>query len=236
MLAGGPGAVLSHRPAGAEWQLRDWSGRQTITVASWRRSTKQIEIHSSPLPPDEITILEGIPITTVPRTLLDLATVLDPNALLNAVNRAEARGMGDVLSLPAILERHAGERGTLRLRTVLQDAGYGKGVTFEELEEAFARFLAERDLPRPLLNATVRVDGANYSPDCLWPGQRVIVELHSAKWHGTRPAIARDATRDRRLLLAGYRVVHVTWAQLHDAAERRALSADLRRVLGGASR
>ncbi len=78
VLAGGPGAVLSHRPAGARWGLRAWRGRPAITVSRWRRSPSEIEVHSSSLPRDEVTVLDGIPITTVPRTLLDLATLLDP--------------------------------------------------------------------------------------------------------------------------------------------------------------
>lgn len=82
VLSGGEGAALSHRPAGDEWQLRNWSGRQTITVPSWRRSTSEIDFRCSMPAPDEITVLDGIPITTVPRTLLDLAMVLNPDALL----------------------------------------------------------------------------------------------------------------------------------------------------------
>jgi hypothetical protein len=59
----------------------------------------------------------------------------------------------------------------------------------------------------------------------------VIVELHSVRHHGTGPKISRDADRDRRLLLAGWDVVHVTWAQLHDPLGREELERDLRRLL-----
>lgn len=59
----------------------------------------------------------------------------------------------------------------------------------------------------------------------------MVVELHSAAFHGATPAVTRDAGRDRRLLLAGWRVIHVTWAQLTDRRERLALAADLRTVL-----
>lgn len=232
VLSGGPDAVLSHRPAGAEHGLRSWSGRAAITVPRWRRSTKAIDLHSSPVPRDEVTIVDGIPITTVPRTLLDLATVLDCHDLLSAVNVAEARQLADPLSLPVLLERHTGERGTGALRKILHDAGYGQGVAKEALEEIFARFISERGLPRPALNSMVEAGGVFYRPDCLWRRERLIVELHSATWHGTTPAITRDATRDRRLLLAGWHVVHVTWAQLHDRREANELERDLRVTLG----
>lgn len=229
VLSGGPGAVLSHRAAGSEWQLANLSGRNSVTATTWRRSTEAVRFHSSSLPADEITVLDGIPITSVPRTLLDLATLLDPHRLLNAVNEAEQRELSDPLSLPALLERHHGERGTARLRSVLENAGYG--VPREALEELFARFVAVRGLPRPELNAWIRIGPDYFSPDCLWRGERLIVELHSARHHGTTPAITRDASRDRRLMLAGWLVIHVTWAQLHDPREADALERDLRRAL-----
>jgi hypothetical protein len=230
VLAGGPGAVLSHRAAGAEHQIRAWSGRAAITAPTRRRSTDRIEMHCASLPPDEVTTCDRIPITTVPRTLLDLAAVLDDHALLMAINEAEKRELRDALSLPDVLERHRGERGAGRLRRVLAEVGYG--VAREALEDLFARRIAEWRLPRPELNATIAVDGFNYSPDCLWREQRLIVELDSVRHHGTGPALTRDATRDRRLLLAGWRVIHITWAQLHSSREAAGLERDLRAALG----
>ena len=165
VLAGGPDAVLSHRPAGNEWGMRRWSGRAAVTVPRWRRSTGLIEIHSSPLPDDERTILDGIPITTVPRTLFDLATVLDHDALVRALNEAEIRRLADRLPLPALLERHRGERGAGALRRALEDAGCGRGITREELEERFAAFIRRYRLAPPLFNASVEVGGRIYEAD-----------------------------------------------------------------------
>lgn len=231
VLSGGPGAVLSHRPAGAAWNLRGWNGKAAITVPRWRPGPGGIEIHSSSLPSDEVTTLDGITVTSMPRTLLDLATVLGRHDLARAVEEAEFQQLSDPLSLPALLERHRGQRGAGNLRGVLQAAGYGKGVTKFPLEELFVRFLSEHRLPHPELNASLQIGDRFYELDCLWRAERVIVELHSATFHGTTPAVTRDAGRDRRLLLAGYRVIHVTSAQLHDRGERAALAADLPRVL-----
>ena len=207
-----------------------WSGRPSVSVPSWRSSTAAIEFHTRSLPADEITTELEIPVTTVPRTLLDLASVLPPDRLLNAINEAEQRGLGDPLSLPALIERHRGERGVAILREVLADAGYG--VTDRELEERFAGFVERRRLPRPELQAWIRVGTDHFKADCLWRERRVIVELHSARYHSTTPKVTRDAGRDRRLALAGWLVIHVTWAQLHDRSEADALARDLRAVLG----
>ena len=230
VLAGGPGAFAGHRLAGTIWDLITWSGRPSVTVPSWRASTREIRFHTRSLPVDEVTTELGIPVTSVPRTLLDLASVLPPDRLLNAINEAEERGLGDALSLPVLIERHRGERGVAVLRSVLADAGYG--VTDRELEAGFARFVARHRLPRPELNAWIRVGIDHFKADCAWREQRVIVELHSARHHSTVPKVTRDAARDRRLMLAGWTVIHVTWAQLHDRAEADALARDLRSVLG----
>lgn len=230
VLACGAAAVLSHRPAGAEWNLLSWSGAAEVLVPSARRGPDGVIVRSASLPADEITVHHGFPITTVPRTILDLASVLPADRLLNVINEAEEQELGDPLSLPAMIERHAGERGTAKLRAVLRDAGYG--ITKRELEARFARFVTDFSLPRPRRNAPIWVGDGSYVADCLWPTQRVIIELHSARHHSTMPKVTRDATRDRRLLLAGYIVIHVTWAQLHDPREARSLASDLRRLLG----
>jgi very-short-patch-repair endonuclease len=229
VLAGGPGAVASHRLAGAVWDVIAWSGRAAVTVPSWRASTRALEFHARILPPDEITVEQGVPVTSVSRTLLDLATVLSRDRLLKAIDEAETRGLGGALSLRALIERHRGQRGVAILRKVLTEAGYG--VTKGELEDAFARFIGRRRLPRPERNAWVRVGADHFQADCVWRGRKLIVELHSARFHSTVPKVTRDAGRDRRLAMAGWLVIHVTWAQLHDRAESDALEHDLRRIL-----
>lgn len=234
-LRGGPGTVISHRAAGSEWGLRRWNGKPSITVPKWRPPNDRIEMHSSALPADERTVLDGIPITSVPRTLLDLATILDADALLRAVNEAEVRRLADPLSLPALLERHRGERGTGALRRVLESAGYGRGITREMLEELFAKLVGRYRLPHPELNAPIHVGDRFFEADCLWREQRLIVELQGARFHGTAAAMARDAERARRLLLAGWQIVPVTWSQLSSRASADRLARDLMRLLIGAA-
>ena len=223
----GPTAVLSHRPAGAEWGLRSWQGKPAVTVASKCRPHPSIELHRSHLPADERTVRDGIPITSVPRTLLDLATVLDHDALVRALNEAEAGRLADPLPLTALLDRHRGERGVGALRRALADVAFGRGITREELEERFAAFIRAYHLPPPLLNAAVRAGDRTYVADTLWPKTGLIVELQSIAHHATPAAMSADADRTRRLTLAGCRVVYVTWARLVDREERDALARDL---------
>lgn len=232
VLRGGTGTVLSHRAAGADWGLRHWSGLPAITTPTPRRPITGIELHYARLPADERTVLDGIPITTWPRTLFDLATVLDFDALVRALNEAEALRLTDPLSLHALLDRHRGERGAGKLREALADASFGRGITREDLEDLFAAFVRRNGLPAPLLNAPIVVGDRRFVADVLWPGPRLIVELQSVRFHGTAASMSADADRTRRLTLAGYRVVYVTWAQLASRVAREALARDLETMLG----
>lgn len=236
VLRFGPDAVLSHRPAGAEWNLRAWQGRPAVTVPTERRHHASIELHRSNIPVDERTVLDGIPVTTWPRTLLDLATVLDHDALVLAINEAESRRLTDPLPLGALLDRHRGERGAGALRRALADTAVGRGVACGELEERFAAFVRRHGLPPPFVNAAITAGDRGYVADALWSDARLIVELQSTAFHATPAAISADAERTRRLTRAGFRVVYVTWTQLAKPAAEAALADDLRGLIGSASR
>lgn len=231
-LAGGPGAALSHRAAGAHLQLCRWRGAPEVTVPTWRRSTPRLRFHSSALPVDEVGIRGGIPITTVPRTLLDLASILDRRGLERALNEAEVRQLGDTLSIADLLARHPRRRGAATLQAILAENRLGLTVTRSELEEKFLAFIRARGLAEPDLNASIHVGDRHYEADCLWRRQRLIVELDGVRFHGTAHARLRDPARKRRLLLAGYRVITVTWRDLTDTAEANSLAVDLHAARG----
>ncbi len=174
-------------------------------------------------------MVNGIRVTSPARTQLDLAAISTKRQMERILNEAEVLGLTDRLSLPMLLDRYPRRRGSALLRKLLADEETLRGVTREELEKRFDVFVDERGLPRPRLNADVAVGGRFFRADCLWAGQRLIVELDGRASHGTRRAFERDRERDRLLLADGWRVVHVTWLQLRD--EPAALAADLRRIL-----
>jgi very-short-patch-repair endonuclease len=165
----------------------------------------------------------------VPRTLLDLSTIVSRQQLERAFNEVEVRGLTDKLSVIDLLKRYPGRRGSAALRAILVDEKRARGVTKKELEARFAAVLAGTDLPRPRRNADLAVGGRFYEIDCLWPAQRLIVELDGRATHGTARAFEGDRERDRLLQVDGWRVVRITWRQLRDDAP--AVVADLRRLL-----
>jgi len=234
VLAAGPGAVLSHRSAADLWGiLQSARPRIDVTRAGRRHGGLGIELfHCARLREDEVTKHEGIPVTTVSRTLLDLAAVLPPQRLERALREAEVRRLGDPSSLGALLERHPRRRGTAALRAILASGRLGDGVTRSELEERFLAVLDAHALPRPQINAYVRTRGRLLECDCVWWVERLAVELDGHAAHSPRTAFERDRARDRALSAAGWRVLRITWRQLHREAE--AVAGDLRTLLRNA--
>jgi hypothetical protein len=225
VLAAGPGAVCSHRAGGAHWQI--WRSEYIdVTLERRRRQLQGIRVHQLPLPPDEITLERGVPVTTVPRTLFDLASVLARRHVERAINEAEIRRLYDRLSLADLLERYPNRRGASTVREIVDD---GVVVTHSDLEVAFLAFVEERVLPFPEVNPDLFVGGQWFRPDCLWRRERVIVELDGRAIHGTGAAFERDRIRDRRLQVGGWRVIRVTASQLRRDRDR--LAYELRALL-----
>ena len=173
---------------------------------------------------------EGIPVTTVPRTVFDLAATSSTDLVESAIRQVEYLRLYDRLSLPDLVERYPGRRGVRRLRAALDRVeGTPSGHARSPLEERFARFLRRHRLPPPRLNDWIVVGARRYQVDCHWLGTRQIVELDSWEAHGTRSAFREDRTRDRVLRTAGYTVTRISSAQLDDEPE--AVAADLRKLL-----
>ena len=225
VLAAGPGATLSHRAAGAHWGILS-SRYLDVTVRGQNRPIRGVRLHRSQLPADEVTVFRGINVTTVPRTLLDLATVLPPSQLERAINEAEVRRRTDPLSLPDLLERYPRRPGIPVLRALLED---GVKLTRSELEARFLEFVRRVGVQRPETNAWLQIHGTWIECDCLWRAERLIVELDGHGVHGTRAAFEADRARDRALQAEGWRVVRITWHQLQYNAQP--LARDLRAVL-----
>jgi hypothetical protein len=231
VLRAGEGAALSHRAAAALWGIERADGRSRIDITSPRatRSSAAIHRHRARLDPDEVTTRRLIPVTTLSRTLLDISTVLSIEGLEGAIREAEYIHRFRLRDLDALLSRHAGGRGTAALKACLHSLGRGpRGRTRNKLEVRFASLLARTDLPSPQLNVLLELDGGPVEADCLWRDQRVIVELDGGKAHRTRSAFESDRERDRRLQVAGWRVIRLTWRQLD---EPKTILDDLRKLL-----
>jgi very-short-patch-repair endonuclease len=231
VLASGPEAALSHWSAAAFWMIRP-NSRSIIDVTTPRksRSWDGIRRHHKALPTDEVTVEESIPVTTVPRTIFDLAATEPADVIANLVRESEFRQLHDRLSLWDLVERYPGRRGVCKVRMALERLREEpSGRRRSRLEERFAPFLRRHQLPQPRFNDWILLGDKRYQVDCHWPGTGEIVELDGWAGHSTRAAFREDRARDRALKVAGYSVTRLTWNQLEDEPE--VIAADLRALI-----
>lgn len=198
VLACGEGAVLSHRSAAHLHGLIDRSPSLTdVTTPRGGRATRGVAVHRTrSLDPCEVTRSRGIPVTTVARTVVDLADVETGRVLDRALRQA------DVLH-GVTPEPIDGRRGTARLRAEPDRSR-------SELERAFAKLCAGHDLPAPEHNEKV----AGLEVDFLWRDQLLVVELDGWRYHRSRQAFEHDRARDQQLARAGHRTLRFTHRQV----------------------
>jgi very-short-patch-repair endonuclease len=218
VMAVGGGAVLSHRAAAALWGVRENRSRVvdvTVGTRNGRARRRGIVVHRSVIGAAEMTSRERIPVTTLARTLLDLAEVVTRRTLERTIDEAERLGMLELDAVAAVIERNAGRHGAARLASLLAVHLPGSTITKSELEELFLELCRAHSVPSPAVNARV----GSYVVDFLWREQQVIVETDGHATHGTRAAFERDRKRDAKLTVAGYRVLRFTYRQVRDEPE-----------------
>jgi hypothetical protein len=222
VLAGGGGAVLSHRSAAHLLRLLSGAPQTPeVTVpATAHRQRPGIRIHRSTLHPLDASHLDGIAVTTVPRTLLDLAPVLAPAQLARACHEAWIHHGTAPRYIEDCIARNPRKPGAAKLRRAL-----GADVTLSTLEDGFLALLRAHGLPRPRTNIDHRGDKV----DCRWPQLGLTVELMSYRFHATRHAFEADVARRRRSRHVAY-----TYGDVFERAA--ATAADLARRIGTALR
>jgi hypothetical protein len=196
---------VSHRGAAARRRLLPYTGRRIDVIAVGYRRPPGVVVHRvSHLPDDDRTLVDGIPVTSVPRTLCDLAGVVSPHQLERAVDNAERLG---VLDLRAFEHRS--------VPPVLRDAlatYHDSGFTRSDLERRFALLCRDAGLPMPCMNLWIY----DQEVDAVWPDHKVAVQLDTYFSHGTPAAFEDDRRRDATLQIAGYSVLRVTGRRLED--------------------
>jgi very-short-patch-repair endonuclease len=227
VLACGPTALLSHRSAAALWGIRPTAAtRVDVTHAGRTRHNRSgIAVHRPRrLHEEDSTVRDGIPVTSISRTLLDLAAVVRPRQLAKAVEAAERLRVFDLTALERQMDRSPRRAGLRSLRAALHEY-VEPPFTRSGLERRFFDLCRKVGLPRPQTNVFL----AGQEVDVLWPEQRVVVELDTRDYHQTSAAFERDRRRDATLQLAGYRVLRVTDRRL--AREPHAVLGMLRALL-----
>ncbi len=221
VLACGPGAVLSHRSAAHLHGLRA-TQRQGIdvTVPGRRRPNhERIDVHNSTtLTPADTTTVDGIPCTTVARTVLDLGDVVSTRQVERALEEGERMEIIDHRALNDQLERNPTRAAAGKLRQALASLRPGAGPTESQFEEDFLALCRRLNLPEP--ERQLHIDPGDGEPavraDFAWPQHRLIIETDGGRDHRTRRQFEADTRKDQRLTLLDWRVVRITWRQLHE--------------------
>jgi hypothetical protein len=206
--------VLSHRDAAQLWDLRQsQSGLIDVTVPSrnGRRPQRGIRVHrTGRLRADEVTVRHGMPVTTVARTLLDLADVLALQALKRVITEAEYTNQFDLTAVNAAVQNNPGRRGAKLMAAV----GGARHRTRSELEDRFLALLERHGVEPP--QTAVWIEG--YELDFVWTRAGLVVELDGLAAHTTRTTFNADRLRDRRLWRRGLRTMRLTSEALADEA------------------
>jgi hypothetical protein len=224
VLACGDRALLSHHHAAALWGLTRWA-RAPIHVSSTSgRSRPGIVVHEGQIHRHDRAVVDQIPVTSVARTLLDLAEVVDEQSLGRAFEEADRLRMLDLGALERTRKRGFGRKGVGSVGRLIA-AAREPATPSSPLEDRFAAFCHTHGLPPPSLNCSV----LGFEVDAHWPSKHLIVELDGFAFHRHRAAFERDRARDTALQVAGYRVVRLTHRRLDREGKR--VAEELRLLL-----
>ena len=218
-LACGGEAVLSHREGAALLGLRSSErSRVDVTVPGRSRCGQRgIEVHVvRALNAAEVTEVDGLRVTTVARTLLDLCDVVPAPQVRRAFEQAERMGELDYRALRLVAERAHGRHALKVFLPLIAEDHRGAARAKSDLEARFLDFVRDHGLPAPAANAIV----GGYEVDVHWPGTKLIVELDSWAFHRSKRSFYSDRAKWLDLRARGFDVLTVTDPMLSKQPKR----------------
>jgi len=229
ILACGSGALLTHSSAAALWGIgREWGGGIEVAIRSASpRKRSGVRVRRRPgLQPAAVDEREGIPVTSMVQTIVDLAARTGPRSTERMVNEADRLDLVTPVVLRSRLEDHRGEPGVDLLRTILDRRSFR--LTRSDLEQIFLPIVAEVGLPVPLTRQWVN----GFEVDFHWPELGLVVETDGLRYHRTPAEQARDRLRDQAHFAAGLVPLRFTDEQVrYDPGHvRRTLASTARRL------
>jgi very-short-patch-repair endonuclease len=222
VLACGEGAVLSGEAAGHLWGLIKGSAPPPEVTTPKDRTVRGVRTRRARRGETQTTTRHGIPITTVPRTLVDLSSLLSFDDLARACHEAGVLHNTTPRQVEAVLENRPNTPGAKQLRRVMRGDVH---VTLSRLERRFLRLLREEALPLPITNKPA----GGRRVDCRWHDHRLTVELDSYRYHSSRHAWERDRRREREAHARGDDFRRYTRDDVFEAPEQ--MLAELRDLL-----
>ena len=220
VLASGTGAVASHRSAAVLHGLKGIHRHRPEVTVPGRRLPRHdgISLHRTDLlRPIDVTTVDRVPVTALPRTLLDLGAVVPFEVLEHAAQDAMIRQIVSAVDLICVLERVGGHgrRGTAALRAVVRSSESSQRLE-SHLEVKLVRLIESLCVPSPVLQHEILLPGGLQARlDTAWPSLMIAIESDGRRWHSMRRDFERDLTRTRAITAAGWRLYRYGWADLH---------------------
>jgi hypothetical protein len=216
-------AVLGGRAAAHLWRLIKSPPPQPEVVAATKRLVPGVITRRSRMPSREAADWRGIPVTNVPRTLVDLASSLPEPALARACHEAGVLYRTTPKQVEEVLKRLPNARGRKKLERILNG---DVRVTLSRLEARFLELLKKAGLPLPVTNRVV----GGHRVDCRWPEHRLTVELDSYRFHNSHYSWGKDRLREREARSRGDEFRRYTPMDVFD--DPGFMLTDVRELLG----
>jgi hypothetical protein len=188
---------------------------------------------SKTLRPEDVTIVGGIPVTTVARTILDCAGLISRDDLERLIGEAEVQGVLDTRALDEQIEHNLGTVAAKRLRELLDSYEYDRGVVLNDFEQDLHNGLRDVGAPLPEKNRWIVLSdgGPPVKPDFVWPRAKFVLHADGFKFHRSRVKFESDTGNDQRLMDDEWLPMRVTYRQAKDPRERaRVIATVIRRL------
>ena len=228
LLYCGGEAVLSHRTAAVVWGILPGDGLRPVDVISrggTGREQPGIHVRRMALNGAEKAERFGLRVTNPARTLVDLAGVSHGRELRELVERAQDARRFDRIGIERIVAASPRRPGARSLAAIATLLGPDRDGARSELERRFLCLCRSERLPLPKVNEVIE----GRRRDFVWPDQRLIVETDGYRWHSSRKAMRRDRSRDRELMIAGWRPARFTYEDV--VFEPAEVAVELRALL-----
>lgn len=212
------GFAISHRAAAALHGFPRYKpGPVEVSLTRRMRAPAGVLVHQvDALLAKDLTFIDGICCTNATRTLIDLALTESDQDVRASVDHALSRKLTSLDRLEAVLERTGQRAGVPFLKALLHQYQGGDGPCESELESRVYELFEAAGLPRPERQNVVRVRGRVRRIDFRLPGSPVVIEADGYAHHASPLAFEKDRERVNGLIARGFRVLHWTWAAIHE--------------------
>jgi very-short-patch-repair endonuclease len=234
VLSMGRGAALSHLSAAGLWGMLSVPSLIHVVTPRPRWKDKPFIVHrSTDLGPRYVVEVDGIPVTTPARTVVDLGAVVGRRTVGLALDTAIRKNLTSLPEVGGMIDRVArkGRRGVGHARTVLEERLLWQNETESVLEDLFRQVVSDAGLPSPTPQVRIRnpIGQVVARVDFAYPTHRLAIELDGFRYHSDPDAFVKDRARQNAVLSAGYRVLRYTAKDLREAPFR--VVAEVSRLL-----